>query len=83
MTQPCGIAAGGKQDLAAQDDSTQVENGLRDGTVGFDGFGIGLVVTLSDDQVNQLIRQLHVGIFQRTGLQSPQRSATRLSLIHI
>ena len=37
MTQPCGIAAGGKQDLAAQDDSTQVENGLRDGTVGFDG----------------------------------------------
>src|SRR3989344_4240392 len=57
--------------------STQVDNGLGYRTFGFNGLGVGLVVALRHDQVDQLIRQFDVGVLQGTGLQSTQGAAAR------
>lgn len=54
--------------------SPQIDDGLRDSAFGFDGLGVRLIVALGDDQIDQLVRKLDVGVFQRTCLQGTERT---------
>ena len=57
--------------------STQIDDRLGDRAFGLDGLGVGLVVALRNDQIDQLVRQLDVGVFQRSSLERTQRSGAR------
>lgn len=41
----------------------QVNNGLSYLIGGFNGFSIGLVISLGNNQINQLGRQIYIGVF--------------------
>ena len=57
--------------------SGHLDDGLHDGALSRDGFGVGLVVALGFDQVYQLVGQVDVGVFQRVGLDGTQRTNLR------
>lgn len=42
----------------------QIDDGLGNLVSRFNGFGIGLVISLGNNQINQLSRQVHIGVFQ-------------------
>ena len=56
--------------------SAQVDDGLGHRILGR-WSGIGLVVALVDDEVHQFVGDVHVGRFQRAGLQRPQGARAR------
>jgi HAE1 family hydrophobic/amphiphilic exporter-1 len=51
---------------------SQVDNGLGDRIGSFDGLGVGLIVTLGNDQIHQFRGQIHVRLLYRTGLDVPE-----------
>ena len=59
--------------------AAQVDDGRGHRGAGLDRLGVGLEVTLRGDQVDQLLRQVHVGAFCRTGAQGTETGRSRVT----
>ena len=71
---PARLFAGIAAEIAVlhADDLPQVDNGLGYSIFSLNGFGIGLIVALRHDQIDQLLGDIDVRLLQRTGLNTAQ-----------